>query len=145
MLDIHSHILPGVDDGSKSLDESVKILEMMKEQGITDVIATPHFYAFRENLDEYIKKIQDSYNQRKLHIDEVLPQSAGQGLLENGKILKAFFLRQGQKGLLKLRPLILIRIHVAATDPGNGAAGRGKEFLNLADLFFIHRFLPGHP
>ena len=52
MLDIHSHILPGVDDGSKSLDESVKILEMMKEQGITDVIATPHFYAFRENLEE---------------------------------------------------------------------------------------------
>ena len=69
MLDIHSHILPGVDDGSKSLDESVKILEMMKEQGITDVIATPHFYAFRENLEEYLKKIQYSYNQLKSHIE----------------------------------------------------------------------------
>ena len=68
MLDIHSHILPGVDDGSKSLDESVKILEMMKEQGITDVIATPHFYAFRENLDEYLKKIQDSYNLLKSYV-----------------------------------------------------------------------------
>ena len=71
MLDIHSHILPGVDDGSKSLDESVKILEMMKEQGITDVIATPHFYAFRENLDEYIKKIQNSYSQLKLHVADM--------------------------------------------------------------------------
>ena len=69
LLDIHSHILPGVDDGSKSLDESVKILEMMKEQGITDVIATPHFYAFRENLEEYLKKIQYSYNQLKSHIE----------------------------------------------------------------------------
>lgn len=69
MLDIHSHILPGVDDGSKSLDESVKILEMMKEQGITDVIATPHFYAFRENLEEYLKKIQYSYNQLKSYIE----------------------------------------------------------------------------
>lgn len=69
MLDIHSHILPGVDDGSKSLDESVKILEMMKEQGITDVIATPHFYAFRENPEEYLKKIQYSYNQLKSHIE----------------------------------------------------------------------------
>ncbi len=68
LLDIHSHILPGVDDGSKSLDESVKILEMMKEQGITDVIATPHFYAFRENLDEYLKKIQDSYNLLKSYV-----------------------------------------------------------------------------
>lgn len=69
MLDIHSHILPGVDDGSKSLDESVRILEMMKEQGITDVVATPHFYAFRENLEEYLKKIQYSYNQLKSYIE----------------------------------------------------------------------------
>ncbi len=45
MIDIHSHILPGIDDGSKSFDESLDILQGLAEQGITDVIATPHFIA----------------------------------------------------------------------------------------------------
>ena len=43
MTDFHSHILPGLDDGSKNVEESVKILKMMAEQGIERVAATPHF------------------------------------------------------------------------------------------------------
>ena len=53
-IDIHSHILHGVDDGSKSLDMSLEILGMMASQGITDVIATPHFDARYENFEEYM-------------------------------------------------------------------------------------------
>lgn len=44
LTDIHSHILPGVDDGAKDTEESVKLLNLMRKQGITKVIATPHFY-----------------------------------------------------------------------------------------------------
>ena len=43
-FDIHSHILPAVDDGAKNIEASIKLLEIMQQQGITDVIATPHFY-----------------------------------------------------------------------------------------------------
>ncbi|MBR0134328.1 exopolysaccharide biosynthesis protein [Candidatus Saccharibacteria bacterium] len=43
MIDIHSHILPGIDDGSKGFSDSLAMLKGMSEQGITDVIATPHF------------------------------------------------------------------------------------------------------
>ena len=57
LLDIHSHILPGVDDGAKNIEESLELLRMMKSQGITDVIATPHFYAMSENLENYQKKL----------------------------------------------------------------------------------------
>lgn len=49
MVDIHSHVLPGLDDGSKSIEESVKMLEMAAEAGTTDIVATPHAnteYAF---------------------------------------------------------------------------------------------------
>jgi protein-tyrosine phosphatase len=42
MIDIHSHILPGLDDGSKSLDESVDMLKQAVAAGTTDIVATPH-------------------------------------------------------------------------------------------------------
>ena len=45
MLDIHSHILPKMDDGSSSVEESLKLLRTSAEQGITEIAATPHFYA----------------------------------------------------------------------------------------------------
>ncbi len=47
MIDLHSHVLPGVDDGSRSVAQSVRVLEMFKAQGITDVVATPHLLASR--------------------------------------------------------------------------------------------------
>lgn len=43
MIDLHSHILPGIDDGAKTLADSVEIVRELERQGITDVIATPHF------------------------------------------------------------------------------------------------------
>ena len=43
MIDIHCHILPNVDDGSKSLDETRDLLYMAKSEGISDVVITPHF------------------------------------------------------------------------------------------------------
>ena len=42
MVDIHCHILPGLDDGPDSLDESLKMAEMAIEDGITHVVGTPH-------------------------------------------------------------------------------------------------------
>ena len=43
MIDIHSHILPCVDDGPKSLAGSVAIVQKLISQGVTDIIATPHY------------------------------------------------------------------------------------------------------
>lgn len=43
MIDIHSHILPCVDDGPKSLAGSIAIVRRLISQGVTDIIATPHF------------------------------------------------------------------------------------------------------
>ena len=51
MIDFHSHILPGIDDGSKSTEESLEMLDMLRAQGVVTVAATPHFYA-RENTPE---------------------------------------------------------------------------------------------
>lgn len=65
LLDIHSHILPGVDDGSKNTETSIELLKIMKEQGITDVVATPHFNATLDNMDDYLYAVSDAYEKLK--------------------------------------------------------------------------------
>ena len=42
MVDIHSHILYGVDDGAQTIDDSIKLIDEMVESGITKFILTPH-------------------------------------------------------------------------------------------------------
>ncbi len=47
MIDLHSHLLPAVDDGSRSVEQSVRVLQEMARQGVTDVCLTPHVRASR--------------------------------------------------------------------------------------------------
>lgn len=54
MTDFHSHILPGIDDGSGSTEESVSMLRMEAKQGIGCVIATPHFYARHDDPERFL-------------------------------------------------------------------------------------------
>ena len=49
MIDIHSHILPGVDDGAKDLSESLALLNIAQNDGITHMVATPHIHIGRFN------------------------------------------------------------------------------------------------
>ena len=56
MMDFHSHILPEMDDGSRSPEMSRDMLEMMTEQKIDAVIATPHFYADNEAPEEFLRR-----------------------------------------------------------------------------------------
>ena len=43
MIDLHSHILPGIDDGAPDLDVSVNLVRELSNGGVTDVVATPHY------------------------------------------------------------------------------------------------------
>ena len=62
MIDFHSHILPGMDDGSKSTQESLEMLDMLRAQGVDTVAATPHFYA-RENPPEvFLRRRAEAWN-----------------------------------------------------------------------------------
>ena len=42
-IDIHSHVLPFVDDGSKSMEESLLMVKTAYDEGITDIFFTPHY------------------------------------------------------------------------------------------------------
>lgn len=56
MIDLHSHILPAMDDGSKDTEMSHKMLEIMGHQGVTTVVATPHFYASRDLPEAFLQR-----------------------------------------------------------------------------------------
>lgn len=60
LCDFHTHILPGIDDGARNLTMSLDMLAMLKKQGVDKVIATPHFYAHRQPMEEFIQKREEA-------------------------------------------------------------------------------------
>lgn len=59
-IDIHSHILPGVDDGAKNIKESLRLINEMRKLGFNKLITTPHIYpGLYENNFEKIKNCYD--------------------------------------------------------------------------------------
>ena len=65
--DIHSHVLPGIDDGSPNTDVSIALLEAMKSWGIDSIVATPHIAEESfENTPQTIKKAYDKLSVRML-------------------------------------------------------------------------------
>lgn len=61
MFDLHSHILPAMDDGSADVAESLALLRLLGEQGVDTVAATPHFYAFRESPARFLRRRAAAY------------------------------------------------------------------------------------
>ncbi|MBQ7124790.1 MAG: capsular polysaccharide biosynthesis protein [Clostridia bacterium] len=62
MIDFHTHILPSVDDGSKSIAESIALLSMLKEQGVDTVLATPHFRPDKDSVDSFLERRDEAYS-----------------------------------------------------------------------------------
>ncbi len=63
LYDIHTHILHGVDDGARQLDESKGMLEALKKQGITDVVLTPHYYPFEIPVERFVELRNSRYSE----------------------------------------------------------------------------------
>lgn len=56
MIDIHTHVLPGLDDGSGSLEESLWLGHALARQGVKLFAATPHFYATQESPQDFLRR-----------------------------------------------------------------------------------------
>lgn len=74
MIDWHSHILPAMDDGSRDVEESIALLQQLKEQGVDTVVATPHFYANDESVETFLERRKRSYEQLIPYLSEELPR-----------------------------------------------------------------------
>lgn len=75
LTDLHTHILPGIDDGAKDVNRSVEILLAEKISGVERVALTPHFYPLRQELDAFLEKRQEAFEKLQLAWDpETMPQ-----------------------------------------------------------------------
>lgn len=74
MIDIHTHILPGVDDGFQTENESLKMLESMASQGIKGVVLTPHqalkrgYFHSKETLEVYFDQFKQTVKEAGINI-----------------------------------------------------------------------------
>lgn len=56
LIDFHTHILPGADHGSSGIHETVNQMRMIQAYGVDTIVATPHFYPNRHQIDTFVKK-----------------------------------------------------------------------------------------
>ena len=87
-VDIHSHILPGIDDGAKNIEESLALISEMKKMGFSKIIGTPHTYpGVHNNTNETITK---SYKILKSNLNsKIAIEFASEYLIDNSLIKKA--------------------------------------------------------
>lgn len=66
IIDIHSHILPGLDDGAKDMDEAIEMLKIATEEGIGGIVVTPHYEVGAKA--EQFEKYREVYEALETHI-----------------------------------------------------------------------------
>jgi len=74
IIDFHSHMLPGVDDGSPDAETSVRMLRAAREQGVDVQILTPHFYRWREDIDAFLRRREASRQRLEDSLPDGLPR-----------------------------------------------------------------------
>lgn len=74
MVDFHTHILHGIDDGSSSVQISVSMIKTLKEQGVSKILLTPHFYAYLSSLSSFSENRESAL---KALVAELKKESVG--------------------------------------------------------------------
>ena len=128
MIDMHCHLLPGIDDGSKSFNESINIVKKAQQEGITDIVLTPHYIVgtkYDANNAEKIdlfKELEFQVKERKIpinlylgneiYIDAKLPEMLGAFDEKTGKNKG----NSGEVASLNGRKYVLIELPVQNED-----------------------------
>lgn len=94
-VDIHSHILPGIDDGARDWAQTERMLQMQQEQGVTQIIATPHF-DMEQNIQnpDKLREIVAEANEHAERAAPAVTLYTGCEVLYSPGIIEAY--REGQ-------------------------------------------------
>ncbi len=74
VFDFHSHILPGIDDGSRNIETSINMINKLKESGVEIIVATPHFYADKDRVDTFVNNREVAYEDLMEIYDNDMPK-----------------------------------------------------------------------
>ena len=74
MVDLHTHILPEIDDGSDGVDTSLAMLHREAEQGVDVVCATSHYYAHHEGIDAFCARRAEALERLAAVLTDGLPR-----------------------------------------------------------------------
>jgi len=89
-VDLHTHILPGVDDGARNLEETIRMLRIAYQEGIRTVIATPHFVAGAKNVPvDRLRLLCDQVQQEAQKIDPNMRILLGNEIYYSESVLEA--------------------------------------------------------
>lgn len=110
IIDMHAHVLPGIDDGAANMEEAKEMLQMAYSQGIRKIIATPHykrgqklehFMALSRKLQQIAHEIHKQYN---LYLGQEILYH--EDILENLKEKKALTMCGSAYVLVEFPPLV---------------------------------------
>ena len=97
MIDVHSHIIPNMDDGSSSVSETFEMIEEARKLGFTDIILTSHFLlnSYETNSKELVfwkEKLQEVLDKKKIDVNlhsgmEIYISSQMEELIKNKRLL----------------------------------------------------------
>ncbi|MFQ5906674.1 MAG: tyrosine-protein phosphatase [bacterium] len=112
MIDIHAHILPGFDDGAKSIEASLEMARGAEREGVADVVATPHVLEenqpdVREKICGAVADLNTVLNKERINV-KVSPGAEvhiSASLLSRAEILKDLSLNFGGRYVLLELPL----------------------------------------
>ena len=118
-IDIHSHIIPGVDDGSRDMETSIELLRMAAENGTTDIIATPHVIDVSTTLTwdairRYVEELQKEADKENIKIN-IYPGAETElnwDLLELIREDHSRFCLAGSRYLLMEMPSLMLPPHL---------------------------------
>ena len=74
IIDFHSHIIPGIDDGSRDVETSLEMLRRSAGQGVGTMVATSHFYAARDRVEDFLDRRQRAWESLAAQMTEDLPR-----------------------------------------------------------------------
>ena len=75
MIDIHSHLLPNLDDGSSSIEESLELIKSANDAGVTDIIVTPHYIynskycTSKEESKKVLEELKKAVKEEKIPVN----------------------------------------------------------------------------
>ena len=56
MIDLHTHILPGIDDGAKNVEESFAMIDALVSMDVEEIVLSSHFYPMQQSLEEFVSE-----------------------------------------------------------------------------------------